>query len=78
MTDTDIDVVYTLVNNMLKFGLLKEIDETLELNPKNMSISMMLSLLTVTLPAKSELINRQKFLDKCKVSSKNNKIFEGL
>lgn len=65
MTDTEIDVIYTLIDGLENAGLFNLIDEVLELEPKFMDIDMVLSILTVTYPARHKLNNRKAFYDKC-------------
>jgi len=77
MTDTDIDVIYSLLDDCFKAGKFEIVDNVLEFEPKHMSLDICLSLLVATLPAKHKLKNRESFYKNC-VECISKELLEGL
>jgi hypothetical protein len=65
MTNGDIDVIFSIVDDCFNAGKFEIVDNILDMDPSRMSQTMILSILTTTLAAKSELKNRRRFYEEC-------------
>ncbi len=64
-TGKSLDVVFQNLDEMLRNGEFREIDEWVgTLDPEGMTVQMALSVLVMTFPASHELENRKSFYDK--------------
>jgi hypothetical protein len=64
-TDAALDIVFDQIDEMLLASEFSRVDRLLaEIAPENLSVDLLLGLLTVTLPAKSQLSNRKSFFER--------------
>lgn len=61
-----LSAIYSESDEMMSSGRFEDLDRKIaELNPREMSVDVMLGWLTATLPAKSKLPARSRFLSAC-------------
>lgn len=77
LKDSEIDIIYALVDNLCKSGNWNGLDEVFQENPKFIRIDFILSLLVSTNPVKNRLVFRGEFLEKC-IEIHGAELFEGL
>lgn len=77
MTNTDIDVIYSLLDDCFKAGKFDIVDNVLEFEPKYMTPTMALSILSASRPARNKLKNRELFYMNC-VECMSKELLEGL
>jgi len=77
--DESIDLLYFFIDDMLLAGKFNEINTILgTLQPNDLGINVILTLLTATLPAKRYLPNREDFYIKSTTVINNKELFFGL
>jgi hypothetical protein len=79
-TDTALDLVFDRFDEMLLAGDFNRVDQILaESRPENLSVDLLVGVLTVTLAAKNQLNSRFEFCERVKLALQNRgEVQEGL
>jgi hypothetical protein len=71
-TDTALDLIFDRFDEMLLAGDFNKLDQILAQScPENLSVDLLVGVLTVTLPARNRLDNRKGFFERVKLALQN-------